>query len=147
VLTFHREIVLGDLSNVERLGATSLEDLPHSQRHVRYDHVVGLFWEAWMAFLLSFGEELLPKTVAVVHAETDYTGQVEPGPVTIDVAVSRIGRSSFALSFDLQQDGTSRATSVHVFVHQDWAALKAQELNETQRALLTGHLVSPVAVS
>jgi acyl-CoA thioesterase FadM len=140
VFTYHRDVVLSDLFNVARLGASTLEELPHSQRHVRFDHVIGLFWEAWMAFLYSLGEQLQPQVVAVVHAESDYRGQVEPGPIEINVAVSRIGRSSFGLSFDLIQHGASRVTGMQVFSHQDWVALKSKELSEVQRGLLAGHL-------
>ncbi|MCW2622287.1 MAG: hypothetical protein JWL64_1889, partial [Frankiales bacterium] len=99
--TYSRDVLLADLANAVRLNATTLDDLPTSQQHVRFDEVIGLVGEAWMEFLRSLGEELLPNVAAVVHVSCDYGRDVKLGAISIELSVTRIGRSSFTLSFAL----------------------------------------------
>jgi acyl-CoA thioesterase FadM len=140
VFTYRREVLLADLASAVRINAVTLEDLPASQRHVRFNEVIDLVGEAWMAFLRSLGEELLPQVAAVVHVSCDYSRDVKLGELAIDLRVTRIGRSSFALGFALQQGGATPATGDLVLVHQDWITMAAKPLSEVQRSLLEQHL-------
>lgn len=137
---YHRVLTLADLPGAARAGATTIEELPASLRHLAFDRVIGLLGEAWVSFLRSLGDVLRPRDVGVVHVACDYVREVKPGALSVKIEVQQLGTSSVTLRLELVQDGSAAVHGLIVLARKDFAAVRAVPLLPDQRTALAAHL-------
>jgi YbgC/YbaW family acyl-CoA thioester hydrolase len=88
-----------------------------------------LLHEAYEGYLASRGIQIRhliqdrPYALPIVHAEADFTKPVRVGePVSITVAVEKIGNRSYTLIYELRDgagDTVATARTVHATIHKD----------------------------
>lgn len=124
--------------DVSVIGGTLDPTAPGRGAHLTFDRILGRCGEAWMAFLRElggFGVEIICPRV-----EVDYYREVGAGELRIDVSVRSVGRTSFRLRLDVQQDGAPAAGAEVVLVAFDYATGSSVPLDEAQRTALQGAL-------
>jgi acyl-CoA thioester hydrolase len=108
---------------------------------------LGYFDDAWAAFMAALGRgypQMLADgdDVMLVRSELEWSAGMRFGDeATIDVAVERLGRTSFTCRFDVRrgEELTCRGRTVYVLVGTDSAAPK--EIPAVLRAAMADHLV------
>ena len=132
----HTTPVLAEQVSV--IGGTLDPTAPGRGAHLTFDRILGRCGEAWMAFLSDlggFGVEIICPRV-----EVDYLREVGAGDLVVDVAVARVGRTSFRLRMALAQHGETVARAEVVLVAFDYVAGGSVPLTDGQRAALEAHL-------
>jgi acyl-CoA thioester hydrolase len=110
-------------------------------RHVNNARVVTLLEEARLAAIASWlGDEGVPDPArprVVVSLTLDYLRSVDHGPeLTARVWVSRLGRSSYTVAYELVQHGKVAVRARTVLVQTDQATGRSVPLPENMRATL-----------
>lgn len=92
------------------------------------------------------GEPPILADMVVARAEVDYLEPIYEGGIEVDVAISvtRLGQSSFELSYEISRNGVlhARAKSVQVAVSME--TKKSRPLNDEERNFLTRYLMEPL---
>lgn len=95
--------------------------------------------DAWLLAMEQYCVPVLrPADIAVVHVESDFHRELFTGELTVDLAVRRIGRRSFTVSFLLEQDGASAGSSEITFAVVDAGRTAAIDIQDAQRSALEG---------
>ncbi len=128
------------VEDVSAIGGTLDPTAPGRGAHLTFDKILGRCGEAWMAFLRQlggFGVEIICPRV-----EVDYHREVGPGELQVDVAVLKVGTSSFRLRLDVRQHAelVAQAEVVLVAFHYGGAG-GSTPLTDQQRAALEMHRV------
>lgn len=116
--------------------------------HVNHARFASLFEDARIALLRSLagdGPDLLASGVILARLEIDYLRPllVDAGTVTVRSRVVRVGRSSFAIDYELSQAGNACAHGVSVLVAYDYTGGRSRPLEETERDQLLAVLEEP----
>lgn len=115
-------------------------------RHVNNARVVTLIEEARLSATASWlGEDGIPDPArprVVVSLALDYLRSIDHGPeLTARVRVSRVGRSSYTVAYELVQHGRVAVRARTVLVQTDPATGRSTPLPDPVRAALEGVVV------
>ena len=93
---------------------------------------------------LEQGVSIIESGAIIARIEIDYVRPLllRPEPVTVSVWVTAVGRSSFTLTYTIEQDGAVAARAVSVVVSYDYAAEAPRPLDDVQRGALEAFLPS-----
>lgn len=121
-------------------------------RHVNNARVVTLLEEARLAAIASWlGDEGVPDPArprVVVSLTLDYLRSVDHGPeLTARVWVSRLGRSSYTVAYELVQHGQVAVRARTVLVQTDQATGRSVPLPDHARATLEGIVVPDESIA
>ncbi|GEO93744.1 acyl-CoA thioesterase [Kocuria flava] len=121
-------------------------------RHVNNARVVTLIEEARLAAIAHWmGADGIPDPIrprVVVSLNLDYLRPIDHGPeLTARVWVSRLGRSSYTVAYELLQYGQVAARARTVLVQMDPATGRSVPLPDTVRAALEDIVVTDEIVA
>ena len=90
------------------------------------------------------GEKAIFTDMVVARAELDYIEPIYVGGILLDTAISvtRIGNSSFDLSYEMSVDGVLHCRAKTVQVMVDMKTKKSRLLNEEERTFLQKYLIN-----
>ena len=82
--------------------------------------------------------------MVVAHADIDYINPIYDAGIEIDIAVwvSKIGKSSFVLQYELSKDGKIYAKAKTVQVTVSMETKTSRPVNEQEREFLSKYLIS-----
>lgn len=91
------------------------------------------------------GEIPIFADMVVARAEIDYLEPIYEGGMEVDVAISvtRIGRASFDLFYEISRDGVMHAQVKTVQVAVSMETKKSRPLNDEERDFLARYLTEP----
>ena len=105
--------------------------------HVNHARYLGYLEDAHLAFMTSAdGPGLELRNVIIARWEVDYVkpATLSDQPLTVNLWVTHVGRSSFALGYALEQDGAVAVRASSVIVAYDYTRERSQQLSQAQRA-------------
>ena len=111
--------------------------------HIGFTALPVWFEKALDSVYRLFTPQLEPKDwrLIVVKFEMECLAEVNHvDNVVIETTVAKVGNSSFVLSQTLEQAGTLAARAQTTLVHFDYAAKKAETIDDPIRATLEAHL-------
>ncbi|MCU1601575.1 MAG: 4-hydroxybenzoyl-CoA thioesterase [Frankiales bacterium] len=111
---------------------------PGYGNHLSFDAILrrcGLAWTVFLNSLDGFGAGVIVPRVSV-----DYLSEVDRGSLDIDVAVTKVGTSSFTILCAVTQDGRPCANVDVVLVSFDYDGRSTRPLTAGQRAQLEAHV-------
>jgi acyl-CoA thioesterase FadM len=111
---------------------------PGGGRHLNFDVILRRCGLAWMTLLKELG--VFGHGVIVPRLEVDYHREVGAGELVIDVAVIKVGRTSFRLRLDACQDGELAARAEVVLVVFDYDGKTPLPLSPEQREALAPYV-------
>jgi acyl-CoA thioesterase FadM len=112
---------------------------PGYGHHLSFDRILrrcGLAWTTFLQDLGSFGDGVI-----VPRLEVDYLSEVHEGGLDVDVAVLKVGRTSFRIRCAVSQDGRPAATVEVVLVSFAYDSRAPLPLTGEQRERLEPYLV------
>lgn len=105
--------------------------------HVYFHTVAKTMFEAWLTALdAACGELFVPTDLAVVHVDLDYSREAHVGQSTHEVALLKIGRTSFTFRVVMTQQGHACADMTAVVAQIGEDREHASPFSEAQRAAL-----------
>ena len=118
--------------------------------HVNHSRFATLFEDARIGMLSSLapdGRALPARGMILARLEIDYVRplMVDPEPVSVFARVVRIGTSSFAIDYELQQHGAICARGLSVLVAYDYRSGRSRPLSAEERRQLEAAMEVPAA--
>lgn len=105
--------------------------------HVNHARYLGYLEDAHLAFMTTAdGPGLELRSVIIARWEVDYVrpALLSDQPLTVNVWVTHVGRSSFSLGYAVEQEGSVAARATSVIVAYDYSRGRSQQLTPAQRA-------------
>ena len=113
--------------------------------HINHARFATLFEDARIGLMRSLapdGEDLATRGMILARLEIDYVRPLvlDDEPVTVRAGVVRIGTSSFAVDYALEQRGAICARGLSVLVAYDYRAGRSRPLTPSERDQLSAAL-------
>ena len=108
-----------------------------SSRHVPFYLALETASDAWQQALQQYCvPEIAPMDLAMVHVSSDFRRELFTGDLTVDLAVRRIGTTSFVVGLALEQGGADAGDVEFTFVLVDEARTSPVPISAARRAVL-----------